>query len=638
MPRKMKKHAAPSAEERPSKRPKFLSDDEPSDSDAEGTSGVSLTASGAGAFQINEEYAKRFEYNKKREEKQRLEEKYGDDAEESESSTDEEEDDDALLATEDLDSEIFTVLDAIKKKDPRVYDKDSTFYAPFDPDTADADTTKKEKPMYLQDYHRKNLLEGNIDGEDEDDAPPRTYAQEQQALRDDVVNQMHAAADDEDEDGFLVKKSKAVHDDMPVAKSKQKRPKLTEADISTADRDPETFLSNFMAARAWVPGESSRFQAFDSDDSEDERRADGFEAAYNLRFEDPKSANEKLMTFSRDLAKQTARREELSGRKKQREKEREKKDAIKRERDEDKARLRKLKIEEVEEKVKKIKEAAGIKGQALDLNEWGKVLEEDWDDDRWEKEMKKRFGDNYYAEHDTALNQDEGDEEAESGNKSKTPKKPKWDDDIDIKDLIPDFEDEEETVKPEFTLSDNDDGDEDGNGDDDDGNDDEMDVDGASKPKSKKDRLKERADQKRAARKERMAIEELVDADLAASLPSSSKGGSAAGFRYRETSPTSFGLTARDILFADDKALNEFAGLKKMATWREADKKKRDRKKLGKKARLRQWRKDTFGNEDGFAGGFKEFLGGEAAGPAETPAAEGGSRKRRGKKRKAAEA
>ncbi len=36
-----------------------------------------------------------------------------------------------------------------------------------------------------------------------------------------------------------------------------------------------------------------------------------------------------------------------------------------------------------------------------------------------------------------------------------------------------------------------------------------------------------------------------------------------------------------------------------MATFRDAEKKREDKKKLGKKARLRQWRKETFGNEDG---------------------------------------
>ena len=36
-----------------------------------------------------------------------------------------------------------------------------------------------------------------------------------------------------------------------------------------------------------------------------------------------------------------------------------------------------------------------------------------------------------------------------------------------------------------------------------------------------------------------------------------------------------------------------------MAAFRDAEKKRKDKKNLGKKARLRQWRKETFGNEDG---------------------------------------
>lgn len=435
---------------------------------------------------------------------------------------------------------------------------------------------------------------------------------------------MHATADDEadDDDDFLIKKpgQAPVNNDV--------RPKITERDIQTADKDPETFLSNFIQSRAWVPDQKSRFEAFDSDDSEDERRAEMFEEAYNMRFEDPAKANEKLMTFSRDVAKLSARREEKSGRKKQREKEREKKEAEKRERTEEKARLRKLKIDEVEEKVKKIKEAAGLKNQALDLDEWKGVLDEDWDDDHWEQEMKRRFGDNYYAEQDAIVESDADEEEA---SKSKKPKKPKWDDDIDIKDLVPEFNEEEEAakLKPALDLSDKEENDENA------GEDEDEDVaapDG-SKRKTKKDRLKEAADKRRVARKERMAIEELVDADLTADLPTSSK---TAGFRYRETSPTTFGLTARDILFADDSALNTFAGLKKMATWRDEEKKKKDKKKLGKKARLRQWRKETFGNEEGFTGGFKEFLGDKL--PANDEEPQGGSKKRRGKKRKATEA
>lgn len=496
--------------------------------------------------------------------------------------------------------------------------------------------------MYLSDYHRKNLLEGNVDLDDDDDAPPRTYAQEQEDLKASLVTQMHtAAAEDDDDDGFLVKKDKGTHADMQTSDATQsRRAKITQVDIETADRDPETFLSNFMASRAWRPDEkTSRFDAFDSDDSEDLDRAEEFEAAYNMRFEDPKTSNEKLMTFSRDVAKYSVRRDDLSGRKKQREKERERKDAAKRQRDEEKARLRKLKIDEVEEKVKKIKEAAGLRGQQLDLKEWKQVLEEDWDDDRWESEMTKRFGDNYYEDEDQ-LSDDEQD--ADRGDKHKKPKKPTWDDDIDVADIAPDLEAE----KPTVALTD----------DEADAEADAMDVDqdededadaeqaGSTKRKTKKDRLRERADAKRVARKERMAIEELVDHDLSTALPlpshGRSKAGAAAGegaepttgFRYRETSPNAFGLTARDILFADDAQLNQFAGLKKMAAFRDAEKKRKDKKKLGKKARLRQWRKETFGDEEGFTGGFKEFLSKAEEAEAEDGA---GAKKRKSRKRKA---
>lgn len=168
------------------------------------------------------------------------------------------------------------------------------------------------------------------------------------------------------------------------------------------------------------------------------------------------------------------------------------------------------------------------------------------------------------------------------------PKKPKWDDDIDITDLVPDFDEGE---KPEISLS----------GDEVD-KEEEADSDDAtagSKAK-KKSKGQEKRDQKREARKERLRIEEAVDRNLDLDihlLPGATKKNSTQ-FRYRETSPQSFGLTARDILMADDSQLNQFAGLKKLASFRDPEKKRRDQKKLGKKARLRKWRQDTFGRED----------------------------------------
>ena len=74
-------------------------------------------------------------------------------------------------------------------------------------------------------------------------------------------------------------------------------------------------------------------------------------------------------------------------------------------------------------------------------------------------------------------------------------------------------------------------------------------------------------------------------------------------------------MTARDILLApSDKHLNEYAGLKKLATFRDEEKKRKDKKRLGKKARLRQWRRDVFGREferEGPTYGFEKFAGEE---------------------------
>ncbi|KAL4752321.1 hypothetical protein BDW72DRAFT_211918 [Aspergillus terricola var. indicus] len=556
--------------EPPAKRSRKLLDvDSSSDSENE-SGGVSLGDSEAG-FKINEEYARRFEHNKRREELQQLEAKLGkSEDEEEESSEDEDEDDDAELATEAVDAEIMETIKAIRSKDPRVYDQNAKFYHSLDEDGAGPQKREeKQKPMTLRDYHRENLLSGANVAEDEPDAP-KTYAQEQVELKSAIVKEMHAAADGEEsgsgeeDEGFLVRKSAPEQD--------SKRQAAPELDIDNADKDPETFLSNFMSSRAWLQ-HSNSLQPFESDDEEEDERAEAWEEAYNFRFEDPSKLNNQLITHARDTTnKQSVRREEKSSRKKLREAARAKKEEEKKQREIEKNRLRKLKMAELQEKVDKIKEVAGLRASELTDEEWAKFLDAAWDDRDWEEEMQKRFGDNYYAEND-AGSEDEGD------GKKKRPKKPTWDDDIDINDLVPDFENDKQ---PTVELSD-------------------IEMEDDEESGTKKSKAQERRDQKREARKDKLRIEEAVDRNLdldISLLPGSTKRDDG-GFRYRETSPQSFGLSALDILMADDAQLNQFAGLKKYAAFREEEKKQRDRKRLGKKARLRQWRKDAFGNEEG---------------------------------------
>lgn len=562
-----------------------------------------------------------------------MEERYGrgralqdpaDDSEDSEEGVEEDDAGDAL--DEKLDEQVNATLQAVRTKDPRIYDKEVKFYHEADDDGDDVDSDEKEQSMTLKQYHTKNLLNGDMDVDEDEDAPPKTYAQEQEEVRRNLVKEMHAAADDDGEAAdFLVAKPKP-------ASSKKDRVKITAEDVEQADKDPETFLSNFMASRAWVPSDKSRFQPLESDDDSEEAAADEFEASYNLYFENSAGANEKITTYARDaVAATTVRRDDAKGRRKAREAAKAKREQERKQKEQDLARLRKLKVEDMEQKVQQIRKIGGLSGRDFKLDEWKDVLEGDWSDDQWDVEMQKRFGDAYYDE------QDAGSDE-ESSRKKKKPKKPDFDDDIDIKDLVPDFKDDDEE-RPDITLS-SDEEDAGASAEDDEG-----DETTTKSKKSSKKRKQERADAKSAARRDRRLIENLVDSNLEYEVKLASKAKAPSRFRYRETSPMSFGLTAHDILLADDENLNQFAGLKKLATYRDPAKKKKDKKLLSKKARLRQWRKDTFGDEDGPKGGFEAFAGGEAPGKAMdldgaavSNIIEGGKKKKRSRKRKTADA
>lgn len=569
-----------------------------------------------------------------------------DDDSEAQSSEDETEDEEGFLATEELDAEISATLQAIKNRDPRIYDQGAKFFQSVDENAAAAPKEKKEKAMFLHDYHRERYMAGDT-GADQEDAP-KTFVQEQADLKKDILAEINAAADgdDEDEDGAFIKAKHSERTaDNGIHPSRQERIKPKDLDVSLADKDPDLFLSNFMASRAWVPEDGSKWEAFESDDGEGNDDADEWEAAYNLRFEDPTKSNEVLTSYSRKIVEaRSVRREDPKGRKRQRELEKEQKEEEKRQRHEERARLKRLKVEEAEEKLKKIKMAAGLRGEQLKDDEWMKLLEDAWENDKWEEEMSRRFGEQYYAEAEEGSDSEQ--EEGGSSKKNKKPKKPKWDDDIDIKDIIPDFEDEE--AKPDISLSDG----EEEEADEEAVGQDEEDAHTSKKRKTTKDHKADRAAAKRAARQEHSKIEALVDAHLEIDAPTvlatskknkATTPAAAAPFRYRETSPQSFGLTARDILLApSDAALNEFAGLKKLATFRDAEKKKKDKKKLGKKARLREWRREVFGREFehtgptfGFGGkGDKDAEGKDEGVGAEAEASSSSKKKRKRTKSK----
>ncbi len=138
-------------------------------------------------LKINPVFAKKYEDRKKREELSTLKDKYGSDDESEESSTDEEEDETGELVTPFLDAQIVKTIASIKRKDPEVYDPKTAFFEEEEVERAKAawreKQKKKEKPVTLKDLQRKRLLEGNLDGEDEEEKKPLTMVEEQEKAK-----------------------------------------------------------------------------------------------------------------------------------------------------------------------------------------------------------------------------------------------------------------------------------------------------------------------------------------------------------------------------------------------------------------------------------------------------------------------
>ncbi|KAK9322790.1 KRI1-like family C-terminal-domain-containing protein [Lipomyces orientalis] len=494
---------------------------------------------------INEAYKKRFDHNKEREELQRLQEKVkrgelGDDDEES--STSEEEDEEADLLTDDIDRRITEVVEALRRNDPNVVkNPDARFFDDIETPTNDKD--KKDKPVYLRDYHRMNLL--NELGDNAPDASADgelPYAIKVDRERAQLVKEMHSAAVDDGEDsddGFPLKKADTVREVEPV-------------ELPDPADDPDSFLEKFMTSKAWLSsstmkhakkptkaGESEHLPELVDEDSDYDEKEEEFETKYNFRFEVGEEAGQ-IVSYGRDVVNaHSVRREEETARQRARRLEKEAKEAANKEKRAELARYKQLKVKDVMKKLQRIKEIAGLRDDE-ELEIAPGDLETDFKEDEWDEKMKLAFGDDFYNRKD---------------------KKPKWDFDIEIDDIVPGFSDE-------------------------------------SKPKISKRQKKKLEQQKKIDEKKLKAkVEEFVEKEIIP-FEDVAVGDPETKFRYRAVSPESFNLDPADILLADDSQLNEFIGLKKLAPYREPEKKQKDHKRYAKKKRLREWRKEVFGTSD----------------------------------------
>lgn len=534
---------------------KSKKDKKSKDEFSEGKDVVSLDLSGESdndTLTVNQDYAKRLDHNKSRQDYGRLKEKYGSDIDED--SPSEDEDDVGDLVTEEIDQGIEKVIDAIRHNPEALKNPDLKFFPEVDSTvTAKA---KKEKPMFLKDYHRQNLLSGaNV----EEEMPvEESYNELQARQKADLISALNEDNDDDEE--FLTKRTE--------------QREVEEAQLPNPEEDEDGFLNAFLSHKGWIPKDVDEItgdkkvptygEIVEEDSDEFDDLADKFETAYNFRFEDPEAAE--IVSYARDQS--TIRRKEDTSRRRTRDKKREQREAEENQRKFELARLRKHKVNEVTEKLEKLASILGDDDISTKFTQ--EDLEGEWDDDEWDKRMKKLFDDEFYSKHDDDwLPQEPVEAEAEA--------------EADV--------DAGEGAEPEVA---------------------ETVPEVAVKPKTKK--TKEAKPLAEMSKKElKRKAQEIVDANTDLLLDEAFK--PSAQFRYREVEPESFGLSARDILLAEDKDLNQYVGLKHLAPYRDSGRVSKDRKRYAKKRRLREWRQQAFGAEEVDTDELWEKLKKETAGP-----------------------
>ncbi|SCU98694.1 LAFA_0G19636g1_1 [Lachancea sp. 'fantastica'] len=488
------------------------------------------------------------------------------DGSDTEDSSSEEEDDFGELVTEEVEDGFKQVLAAIKNNDKALFDPSVRFFD--DPEKAAAEVAKqrKEKPVFLKDYHRMNILSGETFKDDDDDNDAKemetvdgkqSFVSEQREGKTKLLNEINdqfkqdeASGEDGDDDDFLVKKE-----------PKQRKAR-SESILPNPEENDEEFLQAFVSKHAWVPQQGDKDINLDDpgmqDDEEFEDAAEQFENAYNFRYEDPNAAE--IISYARNQA--TLRRGNDNSRRRKRDEEKKLAQAEKKDKDTQVQKKKTEKVNKLTDVLEQVKKEYGADiDEAMVKKLTSSLINGDFEDNQWDAVVSELFNDEYYNQ------------------KSK----PTWDENDEI---MGDFYQNEGDKEGEESV-------------------DEEEL--PAKKKSRKDKKQEKSSQKKEKKKISEMVEKAVDNEKLALVDqveeerksrSRTKDDGEMKFRYREVSPESFGLSYREIFAADDTDLNDFIGLKKFAPYRAKELRAKDRRKVTKSRRVREWRKKTFGTEE----------------------------------------
>ncbi|KAK1425683.1 hypothetical protein QVD17_21038 [Tagetes erecta] len=507
-------------------------------------------------IEINEEYARRFEHNKKREDLQRYEQQKKDgvidDSEEDDESSDDDEDIVNYSTKQDL--KFFDALLKVRNKDPSLKSNDAKLFDSDDEESdenedVDGKTEKKKKPMFLKDVNAKHLIGNGPEFDDEDEeedgkVKKKSYFEEQEEVRKEFLD---AVADEEgDDDGELLKVKDGKNGDEEDDEDDREFEKKLDEYFKEDDKldENEKFLKDYFRKKMWLEKDDSgkRLYGDEIDVSEDEEeleKQEDYERGFNFRYEE--NAGDRVMGHSRKVEGSVRKKE--NSRKVQRENKKARMAQAEYERIEELKYLKNLKKKEINEKLRKIREIAGIgedNGFALEEHD----LEEEFDPEEYDRKMKKAFDDNFYEADDVdpAFGSDEEDGEL---------KKPNFDEEDDLLGLPKGWDEESDPGKGfkairEKLLK--------------------------NKVNVKNERDEEQLQDEEEKRKIFELEKELIKKGLEESYELEYEdivAGTKTRFKYRPVNKNNYGLKAMDIIEVDEKELNQLVPLKKLATYRE---------------------------------------------------------------------
>ncbi|XP_072953569.1 uncharacterized protein [Typha angustifolia] len=530
-------------------------------------------------IEIDKEFARRLEHNKKREALQKYEElkKKGRVAASDDSDNESSDDDfDDLAGSPRKDLQFLKTLVRVKKNDPEILQKDAKIY-PSDEDDDESEESnklkgaKKERALYLKDVMAQHLIEeGPEFGETSVKYDRKVYNKEQEeGLK--AFLQADKEAFGSDEDGDVIKEKETgleVAEDEDVLKVNENLDEFFGKDDELSDN--EKFLKDYLRNRRWADKQEEKRLSLEdfcevSEDEDELEKQDKYEAEYNFRHEE--GQDDRVWGHSRVI--EGSVRKKTSNRQQQRKSKEERMAQAELERKEELKHLKNLKKKEIQEKLEKIRAVAGL-GEDVLCKLGAEDLEEDFDPEEYDKKMKETFDEDYYGAEDA--NPDFG--SYAEGELEK-----------------PDFDKEDELL----------------------GLPKDWDVGSGEGFKATRERVlkhKEEAEpsneEGKRKRKRKMSLKEKVELDK--ELEEYYKldyedtiGDLKTRFKYKSVPPNRYGLHSEEILMANDKDLNQYVSMKKLAPYRQNEWKVTYHQKLKKSLILQGVKSDgkTTGKKSG---------------------------------------